>query len=146
MHHLSKVLLCQMCVSSEKATRIVKMEGDKNDKEIIECMVCFVQVIFIFWSNLISQFVFLCCTSHCIFSVTKGHIPIDPSKLSYCFETSIAISLSLHVSLSFLQSNRTICHIFSYLHSLIRIQWRDVSQSWKQRESTGIHFNLKWRH
>ena len=36
------------CVSVvKKATQIVKMEGDENDEEIIECMVCLLQVIFI---------------------------------------------------------------------------------------------------
>ena len=36
------------CVSAvKKATQIVKMEGDENDKEIIKCIVCLSQVIFI---------------------------------------------------------------------------------------------------
>ena len=135
------------CVSSvKKATQIKKIEGHKKDKERIECMDCLLQVIFIFESNLISQFVFLCFTSHCILSGCRGHMPIDPSKLSYCFLTSMAISLTLHVSILFLGSNMTICHIFSYQHSLIRIQWRDTSQFWRHRELTGIHFNLRWRH
>ena len=130
----------------KKATQLVKMKGDKNDNEIIECMVCLLQVIFILWSYLISPFFFLCCNSLCILSGSSGHIPINPSMLSIVHLPSIAISLILHVSLSFPQSNWTICHIFSYLHSLIRIQWREISQSWKHRESNGTHFNLKWRH
>ena len=73
-------------------------------------------------------------------------MPIDPSKVSYCFQTSIAISLTLHDFLLLLHSNRTICCIFSYQHSLLIISWRDISQSWRQRELTGIHFNLKLRH
>ena len=122
------------CVSAVKrATQIIKMEEDENDEGRIECMVCLLQVIFILWSKTISQFVFLCCTPQCILSGSSGYIPIDPSKISYCFWTSTAISLRLNVFLSFLHSNRTICKVFSYLHSLIRIQWRDISQSWKHR-------------
>ena len=73
------------CVSAvKKVTQIVKIEGDKNDKEIVKCMVCLLQVMFILWSNLISHFVFLCCTSHCILSESRGQIPINLSKLSCC--------------------------------------------------------------
>ena len=47
-------------------------------------MVCLLQVIFILWSNLICQFVLLCCTLHCILSGSSRHILINPSTLSSC--------------------------------------------------------------
>ena len=125
---------CWICVWSDVGNTDFWMEGDENDKERIECMVCLLQVIFVFWSNLISQFVFLCCTSHCILSWSSRHMPIDPSKFSYCFWTSIGTSLTLHVSLLFLQSNRNIYYNFSFHYLLNRIQWIDKSQSWRQRE------------
>ena len=128
----------------KKARQIVKMKWDKNDKERIKCIVYLLQVIFILWSNLISQFVLLCCKSHYILSGSSGHIPINPSSLSYCFYTSI-ISLTFHVFLLFLWSNTAPCCFFSYQHSSI-ITWREYSLSWKHRESTRIHFNLKLRH
>ena len=41
-----------VCVSAvKKTTHIVKIEGDKNDEEIMECMFCLLQVIFTLQSN-----------------------------------------------------------------------------------------------
>ena len=97
------------CVSVVKmATQIMKIEGDENDKERIKCMICFLQIIFILWSSMTFQFVFICCTSHSILSGSSGHISIDPSKLSYCFWTATAtcfpfVSSQQHDPLSYLQ-------------------------------------------
>ena len=72
------------CISAvNKCTHI--MQQRKRNK----CMVCSIQVIFIFWSRFITQFVLVCCTSHRILLGSRCHMPITPSKESYCFKDQL---------------------------------------------------------
>ena len=58
----------------------VKMKRNETQRERNECMGCSIQVIFIFWSRLITQFVHLCLTLYWILSGSRWHMPISPSK------------------------------------------------------------------
>ena len=93
----------------------------------------------------ICQWIKLCsfAVHHTFFEEAEGTSPSIQVSKAIVLWTSTAISLTLHISFSFLRSKRTICHTFSYQHSLIRITWRDTGVFLETERIDWDSFQLK---